>query len=182
LGLFDEELVRNQDDEFTHRVTQSGGRVWYDPGIRATYFSRASLGRLSRQYYQYGFFKILLAKKRGGLPSPRPLVPLAFVTALGATACISALTRRPKWVLRLGGAYALANAAISVRIGRRDNASPATLAAAFTALHLSYGVGMLAGVCKWRPPIRSLMWESVSDAPPASIEEPVTASTPLGHV
>ena len=28
IGMFDEELVRNQDDEFNLRLTRSGGKIW----------------------------------------------------------------------------------------------------------------------------------------------------------
>src|SRR5262249_4322481 len=52
LGLFDEEMVRNQDDEFNFRVRQSGGRIWLDPAINSRYYSRASLRGLWRQYFE----------------------------------------------------------------------------------------------------------------------------------
>ena len=39
------ELVRNQDDEFNYRLTQSGGTIWLDPSIISTYYSRATFKR-----------------------------------------------------------------------------------------------------------------------------------------
>src|SRR6185503_15703914 len=57
LGGFDEELVRNQDDEFNFRLTQAGGKIWLDPSICSVYYSRASFRGLWRQYFQYGFYK-----------------------------------------------------------------------------------------------------------------------------
>ncbi|MEW5721076.1 MAG: glycosyltransferase family 2 protein [Chloroflexota bacterium] len=36
VGLFDEELVRNQDDEFNFRLARAGGKIWLDPSIRST--------------------------------------------------------------------------------------------------------------------------------------------------
>ncbi len=52
LGMFDEELVRNQDDELNLRITRGGGRVWQSSRIRSWYQPRASLGALWRQYSQ----------------------------------------------------------------------------------------------------------------------------------
>ena len=65
IGGFDEELVRNQDDEFNFRLTQAGGKIWLDPSIRSIYYSRASLKGLWRQYFQYGLYKVRLIQKRG---------------------------------------------------------------------------------------------------------------------
>ena len=44
---FDEELVRNQDDEFNSRLVRRGGRVLLDPAIVAFYYARSSLRALS---------------------------------------------------------------------------------------------------------------------------------------
>src|SRR2546426_333435 len=54
IGGFDEEMVRNQDDELNFRLVQSGGHIWLDPSIRSTYHSRGRLAGFWRQYYQYG--------------------------------------------------------------------------------------------------------------------------------
>jgi cellulose synthase/poly-beta-1,6-N-acetylglucosamine synthase-like glycosyltransferase len=33
IGYFDEELIRNQDDEFNLRLTRAGGKIWQSPRI-----------------------------------------------------------------------------------------------------------------------------------------------------
>src|SRR5262249_1054067 len=35
IGLFDEELVRNQDDEFNLRLTRASGKIWQSPRIKS---------------------------------------------------------------------------------------------------------------------------------------------------
>jgi glycosyltransferase involved in cell wall biosynthesis len=62
-GLFDEELIRNQDDEFNFRLISRGGRVLLLPEVSCRYFARRSLAHLSRMYYQYGYFKPLVVRK-----------------------------------------------------------------------------------------------------------------------
>jgi cellulose synthase/poly-beta-1,6-N-acetylglucosamine synthase-like glycosyltransferase len=62
IGLFDEELVRNQDDEFDLRLIKHGGRVLLLPDVVASYYARKSRRQLARMYYQYGYFKPLVAR------------------------------------------------------------------------------------------------------------------------
>src|SRR5574341_731827 len=58
VGGFDEELVRNQDDEYNYRLSKLGGRILLSPDIRARYYSRATFFSLCKQYFQYGYWKI----------------------------------------------------------------------------------------------------------------------------
>jgi glycosyltransferase involved in cell wall biosynthesis len=154
IGFFDEELVRNQDDEFTFRITQSGGVVWYDPAIRSRYWSRASLRGLWRQYFQYGKYKVRVLQKRGALASPRQAVPPLFVGALIVSAFVSVVSRRGRWVLAVAVPYAVANGAVATKVGR-DSAVPApVVAGAFATMHVSYGLGFLAGAYRWRSEFR----------------------------
>src|SRR5205807_2595104 len=83
-GLFDEELVRNQDDEFNFRLIRRGGRVLLMPTARAYYVARTSLRQLWRMYFQYGYFKPLVARKVGRVMTLRQLVPSLFLTTLAA--------------------------------------------------------------------------------------------------
>jgi GT2 family glycosyltransferase len=53
-GLFDETLVRNQDDEFNLRLRRAGGEIMLDPDITVMYRPRGSIARVWRQYYEYG--------------------------------------------------------------------------------------------------------------------------------
>jgi glycosyltransferase involved in cell wall biosynthesis len=51
VGLFDERLTRNQDDEFNFRVTKAGFKMYLESEVTANYFVRSSFSRLYRQYY-----------------------------------------------------------------------------------------------------------------------------------
>jgi succinoglycan biosynthesis protein ExoA len=156
IGGFDEELVRNQDDELNFRLLQSGGRVWYDPSIRSRYHARDSLRALWRQYFQYGSFKVRVAQKRGGFASWRHVVPGAFVVALAGSVAVGALTRHRRVALVVAVPYVAVNLAESVRLGRREHASPVRIARAFSVLHLAYGTGFVSGVWRWRSHFRDM--------------------------
>lgn len=150
IGGFDEELVRNQDDEFNFRLTQSGGKIWLDPEIRSEYYSRANLGKLWQQYYQYGFYKVRVIQKRGALPSWRHLVPALFVTSLLISIFVALGSGQWLWLLPVGGSYLLLNLLASIWTARRYWSTLPFLPVAFVILHFAYGIGFLHGLWYWR--------------------------------
>jgi glycosyltransferase involved in cell wall biosynthesis len=79
LGLFDEELVRNQDDELNLRLIRAGGKIWQSPSIRSWYRPRSSLKSLFLQYMQYGYWKVRVIQKHRLPASVRHLVPPIYV-------------------------------------------------------------------------------------------------------
>ena len=82
IGFFDEELVRNQDDEFNLRLTRAGEKIWQSPRIRSWYTPRESLSALFRQYLQYGYWKVRVMQKHRMPASVRHLIPGFFVASL----------------------------------------------------------------------------------------------------
>ena len=91
-GRFDEELVRNQDDEYNLRITRGGGKVYQSPKIRSWYRPRGSLTALFRQYMQYGYWKVRVIQKHKLPASWRHLVPGAFVLGLMLLFLLSAFS------------------------------------------------------------------------------------------
>jgi len=91
-GYFDEELVRNQDDEHNLRIVRGGGRVWQNPNIKSWYRPRGSLQALFQQYMQYGYWKVRVIQKHRLPASWRHLVPGAFVLGLLSLFLLSAFS------------------------------------------------------------------------------------------
>ena len=150
IGDFDEDLVRNQDDEFNYRLIQAGGKIWLDPSIHSIYYSRTAFGKLWRQYFGYGEFKVRLIQKRSAVPSLRHLVPAVFLCALFGSLLLALLTHRFVWAWSIAGPYAAANLLASIWSGRRDWRAIPILPVAFLILHLAYGTGFLWGIWRWR--------------------------------
>jgi GT2 family glycosyltransferase len=155
IGVFDEELIRNQDDEFNFRLTQSGGRIWLEPSLRVSYHSRATIGSLWRQYWQYGLYKILVFKKRRGVPAVRQLVPAAFVASLISAACISLVSRRWTPLAVVVIPYVAATGAATAAEAKGDKKLLPHLPIAFWTLHVAYGSGSIWGLWRWRKHGRS---------------------------
>jgi len=151
IGGFDEELGRNQGDEFNFRLTQHGGRIWLNPTIRSTYYSRTSLRKLWRQYFQYGFYKVRVIQKRNAVASWCHLIPATFVLSLVVSILLALISLL---ALSAAGSYALANTGASVWVSRRDPLHIPLIALVFLVLHVAYGLGFLRGFWHWsRRPI-----------------------------
>jgi hypothetical protein len=148
VGLFDETLVRNQDDEFNLRLRRAGGRVWQSARVQSRYRVRDSLRTLWRQYQQYGYWKVRVIQKHRLPASVRHVVPAAFVAALGALAVagvfwpVAALAGAA-----LAAAYLAAVSAASVVVAAGSGWSLLPiLPAVFACYHLAYGLGFLRGL------------------------------------
>lgn len=160
VGGFDEELVRNQDDEFNHRLRRAGGRVVLVPDVVTTYYARGTYAQLWRMMFQYGYYKPLAARKLGGVPTARQLVPPAFVAGLGGALVLAPVSAAAAVCAAVvGGAYTLAVLAAGVAEARRSGVpTGGLLAACFPVMHVAYGVGYLRGVWHFvvrrAPPVR----------------------------
>jgi len=152
VGLYDEELVRNQDDEYNYRIREAGGSVLLAADVQSSYFSRGSFSRLWNQYYQYGFWKVRVLQKHPRQMSLRQFVPPVFVLSLIVCALIS-LIFYYGWRVLLGfvSLYLAANLAASCVTGWKKGLRVFfTLPLTFAIIHLSYGWGFLVGLSKFR--------------------------------
>jgi len=159
VGLFDETLVRNQDDELNLRITRAGGSIWQSPAIVSWYSPRTTLSSLFRQYFQYGFWKVAVIRKHQLPGSWRHIVPIGFVLAnivLLAGMIISEFAGAVPWFtvtafawLVMISIYALATITASVLVGRKRGwATFPYLPGIFAAYHFAYGLGFLVGMCR----------------------------------
>ena len=151
VGFYDEELVRNQDDEYNYRIREHGGRLLLAEDIHSKYYSRGSLGKLWKQYFQYGFYKVRVLQKHPRQMSLRQFVPPAFVLGLAASLLLTLFTNRGFWMLLMvAGSYLLANLAASINIAAKKGwRNLLLLPVAFAIIHISYGLGFLSGLVKF---------------------------------
>ena len=150
-GPFDEELVRNQDDEYNCRLRSKGGRILLAADVHARYYARSSFGSLWRQYRQYGYWKVRVLQKHPRLMSFRHFVPPTFVAVL-VTLAVASLFSAPSRVL-LAGVLALYAGAVllaTAMTARHIDPEILGLPLAFVILHVSYGSGFLVGLAKFR--------------------------------
>lgn len=151
-GPYDEELVRNQDDEYNYRLRKLGAKVLLASDVRSVYFSRSSLKTLWRQYFQYGYWKVRVMQKHPRQMSPRHFVPAAFLAVLGVALLAAPFVRFGDYLLvAVAGSYVAATVLATFLAGR--GVPPALLPllpGAFATIHLAYGLGFLVGLVKFR--------------------------------
>ncbi len=147
VGNFDEELVRNQDDEHNLRILRCGGKVYQSPWIRSWYHVRDSFKALWKQYMQYGYWKVLVIRKHRMPASVRHVVPAAFVAALIALLLVGWFWRPALGAaIAVAGTYLVAVVLASLLIAcRTEKKLFPVLPIAFCCFHLGYGYGFLRG-------------------------------------
>lgn len=149
IGLFDEELIRNQDDELNYRLVKSGGKIWQSPKIKYHYICRSSLKRLFFQYLQYGFWKVRVIQKHGQLASIRHIVPALFVASLFALGFVSIFSsvglKLFCLLICLYGAVTIFSTLLVCKKPSFFKYMP-VLPVIFATYHVSYGLGFLCGL------------------------------------
>ena len=159
-GFFDEELARNQDDEFNYRIRKQGFKIYYSSKLVSDYFVRASFTKLAKQYFQYGYWKVYVNQKHRQITSLRQLVPFLFVLFLLIGLPALAL---PAWVgktwLGILGFYSI-GAIVAAFTTKAPLYQVPAVVFSFLVLHLSYGTGYLWGIVQFmllhrKPGVRS---------------------------
>lgn len=148
VGLFNEKLVRNQDNDLAARIRSVGGKIFLSPAILAHYVPAKSFGELLRQIYKKAQWHVFTLRQNVSALGLRHLAPALFVTLLLS---LSAVALRESWAriglvtvllayLFVGCAYSLAN--------RAQYGSDVALLMPFACLlfHVAYGIGTLVGI------------------------------------
>lgn len=144
VGLFDEELVRNQDDEFHYRINAAGMRMLMLPELQPVYFVRETLPGLFKQYFQYGYFKPLVLKKvRSGIRI-RHLVPATFVLYLLS---LLWLPSYEIWYVPVL-CYILLDFVFSI-LSKNPWKIRVHMSLLFPLIHIGYGIGFILGLGKF---------------------------------
>lgn len=148
IGFFDEELTRNQDDEFNFRLLKSGYKIWLDIDSYADYFVRSSWKKLRTQYFQYGYWKVFVNTKHKIITTLRQLVPVALVLYLLFTLPVILISYSPLTILYFLFllVYLLFVFIGSITIKPDSFLEFINVMRAIFTLHLAYGYGYLLGI------------------------------------
>ena len=146
IGYFDEELIRNQDDDFNFRVTQAGGKIWFESEISLKYYVRGNFKGLSKQFFQYGYWKVYVNKKHGAVTTLRQLVPPLFVLYLFLIPLLFFISSF-LFYLSLLGRLLYNSLAVYFGVKKSVGLKEFTgIVKTFPILHFSYGFGYLQGL------------------------------------
>ena len=138
VGLFDEELIRNQDYELNIRLRDAGGTVWFDPTLSVGYTPRSTWSALTRQYYEYGWWKAAVLRKHPHSLRLRQLIPPVAVVGV-CTGLVVGLRWRPALVVPAAYCAALAATLPSAR-------HPVRTSAVLATTHGAWAAGLIRGL------------------------------------
>ncbi len=153
LGLYDERLPRNEDDDLNFRLANSGGKVFITPKIRSVYYPRSTYREVFKQYFEYGLWKVAVIKKHKKPARLSHLVPVSFVVFLLLFSALSLFSGVARGILllvmllylSLSLYFSLKNKRISSWLDKFR------LIWVHFILHIAYGIGFLCGIFKfWR--------------------------------
>jgi glycosyltransferase involved in cell wall biosynthesis len=149
IGLFDEELIRNQDDEFNYRLIKNGGKILLVPEIVSYYYARESLTKLWRTYFQYGYWKVRVMQKHKFPASWRHIVPISFVLCIFGSAILGFFYKFWFYLFcTIVILYMFISFLFSTKISLKKGIKYLfVLPISFANLHFSYGLGFLKGIC-----------------------------------
>ena len=145
VGMFDEQMKRNQDDEFHYRAKSRGKKIYLNPEIRSVYYPRTTAKKLFIQYFQYGLYKPLVLKKIKREIKWRHIIPSVFVFYLLSLFLLISMNIKiaiiPLLLYILLSSYFSLSNNLSVK-------SKCNCFIIYPILHISYGAGFLAGLLK----------------------------------
>ena len=149
VGLFDEDMLRNEDEELNGRITKQGGKIYIIPQVVMRYMARDRLDRMCKMFYQYGLWKPLVNKKVGNAVSYRQFAPPAFVACVVLGLLVGIFV---PFILKVTLAVLALYYAIVFCIGvietfkHKRAALLILVPITFTCIHFSYGIGYLKGL------------------------------------
>ncbi len=146
VGLFDEELVRNQDDEFNGRIVKNGGKILLLPQVVIDYFARDTISKTAKMFYQYGLFKPLVNKKLHKPTTLRQFFPPLFLAGLVAGGLLSLFSQTLMWIYVSVIVLYILCCFVFGRNGERVWPDILWMPIIFATIHLSYGCGYWQGL------------------------------------
>ena len=147
-GFYNETLLANEDYEWNTRLRKQGGKIWFDPAIRCQYFARKSYRALSKQYFNYGYWKVIMLQSNSKSIRLRQIIPPTFTLILFLSAILLVLSLLIGWsymALLIGVVFFAYIASLMLGTLLLSNSIPFYLVPgvifALATMHLSWGSG-----------------------------------------
>lgn len=148
IGLLNEVLKRDQDDELHYRIKASGYKILMVPEMECTYYVRDSFKDLCQQYFGYGLYKPLVLKLVNQGLRIRHFIPALFLLYLILIPLLFLLIGFVSLLPLI--LYVILSLYFSIKVSKHKNLN-LKIMYAFLILHISYGSGFLLGLLKKVP-------------------------------
>jgi len=146
VGGFNEDFVRNHDNDLNKRIIQAGGKILFEPEIKFYYFTRNSLKDILRQMFSYGFWEAKLIKKHKEQLAITTLIPMLFVlyTIFAVAILIFRRTIIPLLLELVPYLTVFAYFAIKAVVSKKQSIIVALFL--YILIHFCIGIGFISGL------------------------------------
>lgn len=144
-GKFNEDFVRNQDNDMHGRIKRAGGKFYLETSVRSTYHSRETVKGMMKQGFGNGKWNIVVCKKsesKEGL-SLRHMIPLFFVLANVLLIVLGVFFGFFRWAFLAMYVLYFGAAAYFAAKKTKSFLSFFKMCGYYWLLHVSYGCGSL---------------------------------------
>ena len=145
IGLFNEDLLRSEDNDINARILKSGGKVYLSEAIHSTYFCRDTVPKFLMQGLQNGnvLFRTIIRNPRA--MRLRHMIPFFFLLSVILLPVLGSFFAPLRWLfLAEITAYLLLDLSFSFFRGRAGEGFITFWL--YPLFHLTYGLGSLLGL------------------------------------
>ena len=148
VGYFNEQLIRNQDNDMHSRMRDYGYKFYYNPDIHSIYYNRETIRELLIQGYLNGKYGFEMITKGMNVMSLRHCIPFLFVVfniiSFGLGFCFKVVHLIQKIILLI---YFFVGMIFSF-MQTKNVVELFIMPMVFLGFHCSYGIGSLIGIMK----------------------------------
>jgi len=149
VGVFNESLLRTEDNEMHYRIRKAGYKLCYDPEIISYQYARNNFSKMVKQKYSNGKWIGITLKECPKCISFYHLIPCVFVLGIVLTLIMIKLGAKEisimLWIIY--AIFAVVNTIIS-GLKNRFYMRSILMPAMFLILHVAYGIGTFVGLLK----------------------------------
>ena len=147
VGVFNEALLRNQDNELNARVTSAGFRILFHPELSTSYVQKTELRVFLSRGFLFGRFHPVTWRTTPRAFRLRHAVPAILVLYLALLLMLLLWGGPPVWAFLPLGLYCLLLTGAGIQLAWRHSPAVGALAIGlFFLYHVSYGLGILFGL------------------------------------
>jgi len=148
-GLFNETLLRTEDNEMHYRIRKAGYQLCFDPDIVSYQYARSSLKRMIKQKYGNGYWIGLTLGVCLGCISIYHLIPFAFIIGIIVTTllCCFGIWQLAALMWAAYLLFTIMSMAATI-INKKMNRWIFCMPVLFLVLHICYGMGTAVGLAK----------------------------------
>ncbi len=148
VGMYNEKLVRNQDNELNARIRKAGGRIYLTPALTTHYHPVKKFSGLLKYAFKTSQWHIFTLRENRGSMSVRHLAPAVFLLLLLVLFSASILSATAlAFLIAMMSAYLVSGFYFSLRAKTEGNSDVAAVQPFATfCFHIAYGAGTLFGL------------------------------------